>query len=281
MATMQSRKCWSQVAHKAAYHPLLPVMSRLLDHACASAAAATQPPAETPFDGVAEAPVSVGDYMIRMCKYAQCSPSVFIHMLVLIDRLAGKHTLTYLNIHRIIAVAFVIAAKLNDDEYFGASWYASITGVEPDDLNEMERMYLIEIDWTLHCTSAQYTQMAESLQRQSPPTPPAARRVDPAAQLEPLGPAAEQPQRQQQPLPLPPAAAAPAVSAQNTARSTQQPAEWAAVAALTPAPAIHTAGSAQHYWQIPAAEGCGGHYAVERCGTTATQQPVGAIRRRG
>eukprot|EP01065_Artemidia_motanka_P041041 TRINITY_DN5254_c4_g1_i1.p1 TRINITY_DN5254_c4_g1~~TRINITY_DN5254_c4_g1_i1.p1 ORF type:complete len:226 (+),score=73.34 TRINITY_DN5254_c4_g1_i1:68-679(+) len=169
-----TRKSWAEVADSASFHPLLPEISRLLERA-AVAGDAHLPAAVSAFDSVDAAPVSIADYLIRMCKYGLCSSPVFVHMLVLIDRVARKVRLTTLNVHRIIAVAFFVSVKLVDDEFYGCSYYASISGVAADDLHDMERIFIREVDWELHVEAEQYTKVCQNLR--GPTSPPPAARV--------------------------------------------------------------------------------------------------------
>eukprot|EP00754_Rhynchopus_humris_P014897 Rhum_TRINITY_DN14420_c11_g3::Rhum_TRINITY_DN14420_c11_g3_i1::g.89500::m.89500 len=72
--------------------------------------------------------VNIKDYLVRMTKYAHCSPTVFICMVVYLDRfvVATGTPLTSSNVHRLLLTAFLVAAKLNDDIYYSNKYYASI-----------------------------------------------------------------------------------------------------------------------------------------------------------
>jgi len=153
---------WASVRLKDSFHPLLPEIANLLQRAVSLGDKVT-PNTPSPFDGVQPGPLSVANYLVRMCKYSECSNSVFIRTLILIDRMTKRHRLTSLNVHRMIAVAFVISVKLTDDQYYGGSYYASISGVALDDLGEMEQIFLKTIEWDIYIKDSQYKKVTDNL----------------------------------------------------------------------------------------------------------------------
>jgi len=66
-------------------------------------------------------------------------------------------------VHRMIAVAFVLSVKLTDDQYYGGSYYASISGVALDDLGEMEQIFLKTIEWDIYIKESQYKKVTDNL----------------------------------------------------------------------------------------------------------------------
>lgn len=153
---------WASVRLKPSFHPLLPEIASLLGRAVSLGDKVT-PNTPSPFDGVQSGPLSVPNYLVRMCKYSECSNSVFVRTLILIDRMTKRHRLTSLNVHRMIAVAFVLSVKLTDDEYYGGSYYASISGVALDDLGEMEQIFLKTIEWDICIPESQYKKVTDNL----------------------------------------------------------------------------------------------------------------------
>ena len=49
---------------------------------------------------------------------------------------------TYGNIHRLVFVAIVIAAKAYDDFYYKNSYYAKVAGIKNWELNQLEGRFL-------------------------------------------------------------------------------------------------------------------------------------------
>eukprot|EP01062_Namystynia_karyoxenos_P074222 TRINITY_DN71079_c0_g1_i1.p1 TRINITY_DN71079_c0_g1~~TRINITY_DN71079_c0_g1_i1.p1 ORF type:complete len:216 (+),score=53.88 TRINITY_DN71079_c0_g1_i1:94-648(+) len=150
---------WEDVKQQQSYHQLLPGIGIALERM----AAASSPDINTPFDSVLEAAVSVKDYLVRFCKYANCSPATWVTMFALILRVSRVHRLTVLNVHRLISVTFVIAAKLCDDWYYGASFYATLGGLEQADLVDMETIFLGEVNWDIGVSGSQYLETCKRI----------------------------------------------------------------------------------------------------------------------
>ena len=69
-----------------------------------------------------------------------CSISVFIYSLILIDRAQEYNPLFVVNkrnIHRLLLAANIVSAKYLDDVYYKNSFYANIGGVTVKILNEL------------------------------------------------------------------------------------------------------------------------------------------------
>jgi hypothetical protein len=76
-----------------------------------------------------------------MVKYMNASLSVYIYALLLLDR-AQEYNPNFLihkrNIHRLLLVSNLVAAKYIDDLYYKNSFYATVGGVTLKVLNELE-----------------------------------------------------------------------------------------------------------------------------------------------
>jgi len=95
--------------------------------------------------------ISVRSYLLRIHKYANCSPACFIVSLIYIDRLCHQATITLssLNIHRIIITAICIAAKFHDDLFFPNCFYSQLGGISLSELNLLEVEFLFGLNFTL------------------------------------------------------------------------------------------------------------------------------------
>lgn len=100
------------------------------------------------FNLKAQPTISLADYLtsksifkVGMYKYMNCSVSVFVYALVLIDRAQECNPLFVVNkrnIHRLILAANLISVKYLDDIYYKNSYYANIGGVTVKLLNELQ-----------------------------------------------------------------------------------------------------------------------------------------------
>ncbi|KAE8654801.1 Cyclin-U1-1 [Hibiscus syriacus] len=93
------------------------------------------------FHGVRAPNISIPNYLERIYKYTNCSPSCFVLGYVYIDRLAHKHPdslLVSLNVHRLLVTSVMVASKVLDDVHYNNALYARVGGVSNAELNRLE-----------------------------------------------------------------------------------------------------------------------------------------------
>lgn len=86
-------------------------------------------PQLTVFHGLRAPPISVEAYLVRIAKYAKCSPACFAHSMVHMLKLAQQDASfapTRLNVHRLLLTGVLISAKFLDDRYFNNAFYAKV-----------------------------------------------------------------------------------------------------------------------------------------------------------
>lgn len=70
------------------------------------------------FHGIRAPNISIANYLERIYKYTNCSPSCFVVGFVYIDRLSHKHPdslVSSLNVHRLLVTSVLVASKMMDD----------------------------------------------------------------------------------------------------------------------------------------------------------------------
>jgi hypothetical protein len=80
-------------------------------------------------------------YLVRVAKYAKCSPACFVQAVALVFRLAKRdaaYQLTSLNVHRLVLTGVLLSAKFLDDHYYNNAYYARVGGVSTAELNRLE-----------------------------------------------------------------------------------------------------------------------------------------------
>eukprot|EP00331_Platyophrya_macrostoma_P024735 CAMPEP_0176439402 /NCGR_PEP_ID=MMETSP0127-20121128/19918_1 /TAXON_ID=938130 /ORGANISM="Platyophrya macrostoma, Strain WH" /LENGTH=152 /DNA_ID=CAMNT_0017823657 /DNA_START=179 /DNA_END=637 /DNA_ORIENTATION=+ len=100
----------------------------------------------SPFHAKKVPAISLLSYLQRFGQFSGCSDSCFIISLILIDRVAEADSdfeLDALNVHRIALLSLVAAAKYQDDVYLKNKGYAEIGGVKTEDLNRLEKEFLL------------------------------------------------------------------------------------------------------------------------------------------
>lgn len=93
------------------------------------------------FHGLRAPPIGVEAYLVRIAKYAKCSPACFVQAVALIFRLAKRdaaYQLTSLNVHRLVLTGVLLSAKFLDDHYYNNAFYAKVGGVSTAELNRLE-----------------------------------------------------------------------------------------------------------------------------------------------
>eukprot|EP00756_Hemistasia_phaeocysticola_P031527 Hpha_TRINITY_DN16358_c1_g1::TRINITY_DN16358_c1_g1_i1::g.60288::m.60288 len=100
------------------------------------------------FDCVEEPGISIGDFMLLVCR--GLSEWELALAVVLVDRLTKRcdKPLNPFNAHRLMLTALIISTKWNRDAKV-MSHFVTTTGMERDDLVQMEVSFLREIDWAV------------------------------------------------------------------------------------------------------------------------------------
>ena len=102
--------------------------------------------------------ITLMDYLRRVGKYSRCSPECLIIAVVYLDRyVAATHIpITFRNVHRLVIVAILVAAKIRDDIYYSNSYYGSIGGLHLKELNELELDFVKTLNWTTFVRPEEY-----------------------------------------------------------------------------------------------------------------------------
>ncbi|KAJ0014428.1 hypothetical protein Pint_19885 [Pistacia integerrima] len=91
----------------------------------------------TIFHGSRVPSLSVRQYMERIFKYSNCTPSCFVIAYIYIDQFLQKLNayLTSLNVHRLLITSIMVAAKFFDDERHNNAYFAKVGGVSTAEMN--------------------------------------------------------------------------------------------------------------------------------------------------
>jgi len=111
------------------------------------------------FDAVSVPKVSLHDYLFRIEKHFQCSLECYVFALVYIDRILKLHPqyrVTPLNIHRLLVTSVMVAAKFQDDIYYGNDFYARVAGVTLKEINALEAHFLRLMAWHVNVSIHEY-----------------------------------------------------------------------------------------------------------------------------
>lgn len=111
------------------------------------------------FDSAYVPEISIEEYVERIQTYSKCSACVYVVAMIYIDRLIEEQRMvvTQLNVHRLFITAILLAAKFYDDLSFKNAFYATLGGIEKQELNLLEVDFLNMIKFSLVVSSEEYT----------------------------------------------------------------------------------------------------------------------------
>eukprot|EP00249_Psilotum_nudum_P004495 c18011_g2_i1 orf=248-934(-) len=109
----------------------------------------------TVFHGRRPPSISIGKYLERIFKYANCSPSCFVVACIYLERLQHQQAglpITALTVHRLLITSIMIATKFLEDTHYNNAYYAKVGGVMVLEMNRMELEFLFRMGFQLHVT---------------------------------------------------------------------------------------------------------------------------------
>lgn len=119
-----------------------------------------RPQRATSFHAVCPPPLSISAYLERIDQYYHCSNQCLVLGLVYIDRIVNLHPefmiVSPLNVHRLVAVGTMVAAKFWDDVFYSNDHYAKVAGVKLVEMNDLEVQFLKLLGWRLLVEPSDY-----------------------------------------------------------------------------------------------------------------------------
>lgn len=104
------------------------------------------------FEGRCAPTISIDAYLHRFARFAKCSPVCFVmaqNYLEQLSKVDPALTPGPRNVHRLLTVGIMLAAKLMDDRYYNNAYYAKIGGFSLDELNRLEIRMMMLLDYKL------------------------------------------------------------------------------------------------------------------------------------
>lgn len=97
--------------------------------------------------------IDINSYINRCFLYFKCNYVCHIYAIIYIDKLIKNNKQIFINhenYSRIYGTALVCACKFMEDDTFYNTYYADIIGITLNELNSLEKMFLIYIDYNLY-----------------------------------------------------------------------------------------------------------------------------------
>ncbi|XP_009760204.1 cyclin-P3-1-like isoform X3 [Nicotiana sylvestris] len=122
----------------------------------------------TVFHGTRSPVLTVQQYIERIFKYSNCSPSCFVVAYVYLERFLNLTDclLTSLNVHRILITSIVLAVKFVDDDCYNNAYYAKVGGITTAELNKLEMKFLAALDFRLHVSVESFDKYCLQLEKE-------------------------------------------------------------------------------------------------------------------
>lgn len=105
--------------------------------------------------------ISLVDYLGRWEEYSETSEDVMTIALIYINR--SQIPVTYLNVHRLVLAALILAAKWRDDLFFSNAFYAVVGGVSLPEANRLECALLCTLEWEIHVSAKELEEVRTAL----------------------------------------------------------------------------------------------------------------------
>ncbi|KAG9147524.1 hypothetical protein Leryth_007326 [Lithospermum erythrorhizon] len=121
------------------------------------------------FHGLSRPNISIQNYLERILKYANCSPSCFIVAYVYLDRFTQRQPalpINSFNVHRLLITSVMIAAKFMDDLYYNNAYYAKVGGISTIEMNFLEVDFLFGLGFHLNVTPTTFYSYYSYLQKE-------------------------------------------------------------------------------------------------------------------
>lgn len=129
-------------------------ISRILQQMIASSPEALDYNNLTVFDSYDIPPISISDYLVRIMSYSRASSRNMVMGLSFIDKLSNDEdcpvNLTRHNVHRLLWVSIMVAAKFYEDFYLDNDSWGRIAGLTLQEINRLERKFLAYINFDIN-----------------------------------------------------------------------------------------------------------------------------------
>ncbi|KAJ0079996.1 hypothetical protein Patl1_22655 [Pistacia atlantica] len=121
----------------------------------------------TIFHGSRVPSLSVRQYMERIFKYSNFTPSCFVIAHIYIDRFLQKLNayLTSLNVYRLLITSIMVAAKFFNDECHNNAYFAKVGGVSTAEMNRLEMKFLFTLEFRLYVTTEVFRKYCLNLEK--------------------------------------------------------------------------------------------------------------------
>lgn len=118
------------------------------------------------FDDRRKKEVKISLYLHHLFKYSRYSEECFILALILLDKAVAKTpclVLDKLNIHRLIAVALILAYKILEDSGFNTQHFGKVSHIPVTEVKSLEKQFLEYLNYELFVNADSFKRYSDKL----------------------------------------------------------------------------------------------------------------------
>ncbi|KAL5232538.1 hypothetical protein ABZP36_031314 [Zizania latifolia] len=119
------------------------------------------------FQGLTKPAISVGGYLERIFRFANCSPSCYVVAYIYLDRFLRRRpalAVDSFNVHRLLITSVLTAVKFVDDICYNNAYFARVGGISLMEMNYLEVDFLFGVAFDLNVTPAAFASYCAVLQ---------------------------------------------------------------------------------------------------------------------
>mmetsp|Transcript_106309 Transcript_106309/g.300782 ORF Transcript_106309/g.300782 Transcript_106309/m.300782 type:complete len:254 (+) Transcript_106309:169-930(+) len=155
----------------AGWHGAGTVVLQCLIDALGERIAAEMSAAPSVFNSITVPRISLQCYLERLYGMINCSSTMFLCALILVDRYLGKsenhlgqqRVLSKQNVHRLFLTCLVVMVKYNEDSYESNAHFANAGGIHLGEMNRLELSLLTELNYDLRVQEGVYRHYEQNL----------------------------------------------------------------------------------------------------------------------
>eukprot|EP01083_Nonionella_stella_P176710 618986_1 len=121
--------------------------------------------AHTSFNSLDIPQIAIGAYLYRLATSSQCSLSTLVITTIYLLRYSAQthHRIDWFRIHRLLCTSFLVASKLDDVGPDNKSFARICLLSSTTELNDLEREFLVSLNFNLTITVNEYKQWYDRL----------------------------------------------------------------------------------------------------------------------
>ena len=109
--------------------------------------------------------ITINIYILRLLNFFNVQESTLVLSLIYLDRIRKRNIIHIdnRNFYKLFLIALTVACKFNEDMIYKNSFYSQAGGVSLKEFNNLEKIFLISVDYSLIVFRDEYENMLKKL----------------------------------------------------------------------------------------------------------------------